>query len=111
MAEEGACAPGVFRHSANSEKKLHIAGKPVRLLSSIMEICGPVILDPFMGSGTTGVAAIESGRQFLGIEIDQHFFDLAAKRIAHTNERAANALFTTEAIQPSSPDLGLDAAG
>lgn len=108
MGEDGTCAPGVFRHSANSEPKQHIAGKPVRLLSSILEICGPVILDPFMGSGTTGLAAIESGRSFIGVEIDRHSFDLAYRRISLAQETAKQSLFPTP--RPDQPELGLDEA-
>jgi site-specific DNA-methyltransferase (adenine-specific) len=40
------------------------------------------ILDPFMGSGTTGVAAVKCGRRFTGIEISEAYFDVACKRIA-----------------------------
>lgn len=39
------------------------------------------ILDPFMGSGTTGVACVKLGRKFIGIEIDPKYFDIACKRI------------------------------
>jgi DNA modification methylase len=39
------------------------------------------ILDPFMGSGTTGVACIQTGRQFIGIEKEPKYFDIAVKRI------------------------------
>lgn len=42
---------------------------------------GKVVLDPFMGSGTTGVAAVKLGRKFIGIEIDPVYFAIAAKRI------------------------------
>jgi site-specific DNA-methyltransferase (adenine-specific) len=42
---------------------------------------GMTILDPFMGSGTTGVACKELGRDFIGIEIDKEYFDIATKRI------------------------------
>ena len=45
---------------------------------------GGIILDPFMGSGTTGVAAIQLGRRFIGIEIDPKYFDIACKRIENT---------------------------
>ena len=45
------------------------------------------ILDPFMGSGTTGVAAVQTGRKFIGIEIEPKYFDIACKRIqAAVNE-------------------------
>jgi len=40
------------------------------------------ILDPFMGSGTTGVACVQTGRKFIGIEIEPKYFEIAKKRIA-----------------------------
>lgn len=43
---------------------------------------GDTILDPFMGSGTTGVACVQTGRNFIGIEIDPTYFAIAEKRIA-----------------------------
>ena len=45
---------------------------------------GDVVLDPFMGSGTTGIAAIELGRRFIGMEIDEEYFNMATKRIQET---------------------------
>lgn len=42
---------------------------------------GATILDPFMGSGTTGVACVKLGRKFIGIEIDEGYFDIACERI------------------------------
>ena len=42
---------------------------------------GGIILDPFMGSGTTGVAAIQLGRKFIGIEREPKYFDIACQRI------------------------------
>ena len=43
---------------------------------------GDTVLDPFMGSGTTGVACIQTGRKFIGIEIDEGYFEIAKRRIA-----------------------------
>jgi DNA modification methylase len=40
-----------------------------------------LVLDPFMGSGTTGVACLQTGRRFIGIEIDEGYFDIACRRI------------------------------
>lgn len=52
---------------------------------------GGTILDPFMGSGTTGVACVKTGRRFIGIELDRGYFDIAVKRIENAlverNER------------------------
>ena len=44
------------------------------------------IVDPFMGSGTTGVAAVELGRDFIGIELDPMYFDIAKQRIFNAQE-------------------------
>ena len=42
---------------------------------------GDLVLDPFMGSGSSGVAALEAGRRFCGIEVDPYYFDIASKRM------------------------------
>lgn len=62
----------------------HPTGKPVDMVSSWVTRFtnqSQVILDPFMGSGTTGVAAIQLGRKFIGIEREPKYFDIACKRI------------------------------
>jgi len=82
MGKDGPCAPGVFRLAAQSERKQHIAGKPTALLADLLSICGNTILDPFMGSGTTGIAAVRTGRRFVGIEMDAAHFATARARIA-----------------------------
>lgn len=62
----------------------HPMQKPVALMRWCIEQAGMPrsILDPFMGSGTTGVAAVKLGRRFTGIEIDPGYFDIACRRIA-----------------------------
>lgn len=61
----------------------HPNQKPVGLLSwCIGRLKGPTVLDPFMGSGTTGVAAVKLGRRFIGIEVEPKYFDTACKRIS-----------------------------
>ena len=45
------------------------------------------ILDPFMGSGTTGVACIQTGRRFIGIEIDEKYYQIAEKRIRQAEQQ------------------------
>lgn len=66
------------------EDKDHIAEKPVELMETLIGITlpGALVLDPFMGSGTTGIAAIKTGRRFIGIEIDERSFNVACRRIS-----------------------------
>jgi len=59
----------------------HPTEKPVSLMTRIVQWTNGVILDPFMGSGTTGVACVNMGRKFIGIELDPKYFDIACKRI------------------------------
>jgi site-specific DNA-methyltransferase (adenine-specific) len=62
----------------------HPTQKPIALLRDWVRDFtdhGETILDPFMGSGTTGVAALQLGRKFIGIELDPGYFDIACKRI------------------------------
>ena len=73
-----------------TEKPVELAAHFIRLHSLETEI----ILDPFMGSGTTGVACARLGRKFIGIEIEPRYFDIACKRIAR--EYAQLKLFPPE---------------
>lgn len=63
--------------------KQHPTQKPVELMAWCLGFLpnGSVIFDPFMGSGTTGVACAKMGRSFIGIEIDETYFDIACTRI------------------------------
>ncbi|MCA8880377.1 MAG: site-specific DNA-methyltransferase [Rhodobacteraceae bacterium] len=81
--------PGVFTHGAPRER-VHITQKPVGLMEDLVAICAPggTVLDPFMGSGTTGIAALSSGRKFVGIEKSPELFDAAVERIRHHAEPA-----------------------
>ncbi len=62
----------------------HPCTKPLALMQSLVGLAPPgaTVLDPFMGSGTTGVACVETGRNFIGIEIDPEYFAIAERRIA-----------------------------
>ncbi len=75
--------PGVYRCVRANDDKLHITGKPVALMRALLQITRPdaLILDPFMGSGSTGVAAVIEGRRFAGIEVVDEYNLLAAERI------------------------------
>jgi len=81
--------PDIWKHQNSSKRYFHPAEKPVSLIQKLVqETPGEIILDPFMGSGTTGVACVQSGRQFIGIEINEKYFDIACRRI----EKAAKEL-------------------
>jgi len=70
------------------EKKKHKYQDPEQLYIALLKMfkeCN-LILDPFMGSGTTGVACKELGRNFIGIEISPEYYEIAKKRIANTME-------------------------
>lgn len=75
--------PGVFRHPVRQADKHHINGKPTDLMRQLVKICPPggTVLDPFTGSGTTGVAAVLEGCSFIGIEREPVYFDVAQQRL------------------------------
>ena len=68
-------------YSARTQNNKHPTEKPVQLMMQIIKWTSGTILNPFMGSGTTGVAAIKLGRHFIGIEKEPKYFDIACKRI------------------------------
>ena len=73
-----------FSHFKKNKGDEHPTQKPLELMLWCIDQCKnkpKSILDPFMGSGTTGVAAIQMGRKFVGIERDPKYFEIACKRI------------------------------
>lgn len=65
--------------------RVHPNEKPVEMVAHFLNLHsypGDMILDPFMGSGTTGVAAVRMGRKFIGMEVDSQHFDTACRRIS-----------------------------
>lgn len=88
-----------FEFPRNSIDKQHPTQKPVELMAWCIEQAGSpqTILDPFMGSGTTGVAAIQMGRKFIGIEREPKYFDIACKRIEQA--AAQGKLFEPEPVK------------
>jgi site-specific DNA-methyltransferase (adenine-specific) len=67
----------------------HPTQKPLELMKRLIALCtqvGDLVLDPFCGSGTTGVACAQLGRSFVGVDLDQSYLDLATKRIDSVNE-------------------------
>jgi site-specific DNA-methyltransferase (adenine-specific)/modification methylase len=102
----------IFRHfwmgclragegNQGKSKRCHVSQKPVELMAWIIESArigvGKTILDPYMGSGSTGVAALRGGRRFIGIEIDRAHFDTARGRIEEELARqSASVAFVEE---------------
>ena len=92
---------GVFVHNCNQGRfGGHPTEKPVPLMVELLELFTDpkeTILDPFMGSGTTGVAAIQLGRKFIGIEREPKYFDIACQRIEQAV--AQGQLFAPEPVK------------
>lgn len=76
-------------HQHNQIEKSHPTEKPVSLMSWCLSFVpnAETILDPFMGSGTTGVAAIQMGRKFIGIEREPKYFEIACQRIEQASKQ------------------------
>lgn len=82
----------IFRHlwrgvvragedNCSNGAKLHPCQKPIELMRWIVAKTAGRVLDPYMGSGTTGVACADLSREFVGVEIDPGYFEIACKRI------------------------------
>lgn len=96
---------GLCQASEKDTVRHHATVKPVALMEWCLGfIKGQTILDPFMGSGTTGVACARLGRSFIGIEIDPKYFDIALRRIEQAQRQSD--LF----IHPADPERGYQQA-
>jgi len=74
----------IWRYAVERGNKRHPTQKPIRLMKHLIGQFtdeGDTVLDPFMGSGTTGVACVQTGRKFIGIEIDTDYYEIAKRRI------------------------------
>ena len=72
----------------NPREKLHPTEKPVDLMKVLIDNSsseGEIVLDPFMGSGSTGVACMQSNRNFIGIEIDENYFNIIYIKSNYSN--------------------------
>jgi site-specific DNA-methyltransferase (adenine-specific)/modification methylase len=81
---KGARYPTVIASNETAEKNGHPVPKPIGWMSWLVNLTtreGETVLDPFMGSGTTGVAAVQLGRSFIGIEREPKYFEIACRRI------------------------------
>ena len=73
----------------NPTKNPHPTVKPLALMEYLCKLTrtptGGIVIDPFMGSGTTGMACVNTDRDFIGIEMDEEYYQIARKRIEHAN--------------------------
>ena len=106
--KQGTLTPDSFQGCNDSDTQTdHPCPKPLkswRLLVNRASLVSETILDPFMGSGTTGVAAIQLGRKFIGIEREERYFQIACERIS--NAVAQGQLFAPE--RPKQDQMKLD---
>lgn len=75
---------GLWRYPRNKEDTGHPTPKPVPLMERLISLfttTGQTVIDPFMGSGSTGVGCVNLGRKFIGIEIDPKYHEIACTRI------------------------------
>lgn len=84
---------GVYTHCVNGPERdgRHPTEKPRKLMAELVADFtspGDTILDPFMGSGTTGIAAVQAGRNFIGVEMNPDYFSIACKRIEDAQRQA-----------------------
>ena len=93
--------------ATNFERVGHPTQKPIALMEWCLGFLpkAEVILDPFMGSGTTGVAAVNLGRRFIGIEREEEYFEVALRRIEEAEKQGS--LFSEESV-PQSEQLGFE---
>jgi site-specific DNA-methyltransferase (adenine-specific) len=79
------CEEGLeYKQSTTTTKNHHPTVKPIKLMEYLIKLVTPkggVVLEPFMGSGSTGIAAKNLGMSFIGIEKEQEYFDIAKQRI------------------------------
>jgi site-specific DNA-methyltransferase (adenine-specific) len=89
-----ACAP------VTASRRVHLTEKPVEVMASLVAVAPPgaLVCDPFAGSGSTGVACLQTGRRFVGVEQDPHYFAVACDRL-EAAERGAR-----EGRRPPTPD-------
>ena len=84
-----------------SGNKYHPTEKPLLVMHELIRNARrPLVIDPFMGSGTTGVAALQQGLRFIGVEIDEAHFDTACRRLADAHAHAQLSLLPPETAAP-----------
>lgn len=95
----------LFRKRVVGYSKSHPTQKPVDLMEWCLQFFAVgTVLDPFMGSGTTGVACVKQGRPFIGIEIDPDYFDVAVERIRDAYSPQGGLFATHQPLFPEAAE-------
>lgn len=103
----------LWRHLVERGEKQHPTQKPLSLIREIVELFsqpGQTVLGPFMGSGTTGVACVKLGRKFIGIEIDEGYFEIACERIRKAYAQPDMFIETAKEPEPVQQPLFTEAS-
>jgi len=82
---------GALKESERNQRRVHPTQKPIALMQRIIEHFtepGDLVIDPYMGSGTTGIACAQTQRNFIGVEISAHNFDLSVGRVSAAAQEA-----------------------
>ena len=106
LAKQLGRLPNCFSSTEAAEGNGHPCPKPIKQTEWLVNrasLFGYTVLDPFMGSGTTGVACVKLGRKFIGIEIEPKYFDIACRRIEAATRQAD--MFVQRAPAPVTPDM------
>lgn len=92
MRQDTGCLPGFYTANPPRQRD-HMTQKPVDVMRSLVRIAPEdgTVLDPFAGSGTTGVAAVIEGRRFIGAELTEHYASVAAERLRTAAMRPSTA--------------------
>ena len=96
-------------HMAEANEREHPTQKPLTLMAWCIERAkvpeGATVLDPYAGSGTTLIAAMETGRKAIGIEIDERWIDVAVKRLERWHAQGRLDLGTSQQVIDPKPDI------
>lgn len=99
---DGEYLPGLWHDVAapDSKTRLHTTEKPQQVLRDLVRLAAPggLVLDPFAGSGSTGIAALEADRRFMGVELSRDYHAVAHRRLATFEARGADLAQTSPGL-------------
>jgi site-specific DNA-methyltransferase (adenine-specific) len=106
--EEGIKEQSIIIECGDHYDTIHPTQKPVRLMQRLLALVseeGDLVVDPFSGSGSTAIAALNTGRHFIGFEIDKEYYDLSNKRVNEVITKVKSNLFFNHLAEEESYDI------